>query len=361
MNMQNKLYTASLLTCAASLLNCETVDPRVATLPGSEPVTEGPGEDDSPRGLGELCGEETPNCNEALSCYEGTCIPAPYAEACTPNPCGDNGVCNARGNTDEDGNIDEDDILLVCRCTAANEEWDGTTCRESEAESGFPKFSDTVLEKDETCPGPEAQLGIAGATECPEGTFCDASGEGRCLEFNFSVVGALADQSIDVSSTGEEATTVECIREYFDAAEPEEGEDPPSPSGTSNGVKLVITGALAEQISPGAPSVTIALSNGDVLGGLPLLVVPQPNAPEPREDSIFASLSLDEAELLALGGQVTLDSVSGPDENEDNLIDDNEGAIGGTFFIGLPEEQFLAGSFVIPCGANETVPLPDEE
>jgi hypothetical protein len=116
---------------------------------------------------------------------------------------------------------------------------------------------------------------------------------------------------------------------------------------------------LAEAISPGAPSITVDLSNGDVLSGQPFLVLPQANAPAPRGDSVSASLAIDGSELTALGGQVTLDSVSGPDENGDSLIDDNEGAIGGTFFFGFPEGQFLAGAFVVPCGQNESVPVPD--
>ena len=75
-----------------------------------------------------------------------------------------------------------------------------------------------------------------------------------------------------------------------------------------------------------------------------------------RPRSVIARLVNDGTELQAIGGQVTLDSVSGPDANGDNLIDDNEGAVGGTFFLGLPEGQFLAASFVVPCGPNESAP-----
>jgi hypothetical protein len=213
-------------------------------------------------------------------------------------------------------------------------------------------FSGTVLAPGETCPGPEAQPDVLGATDCPAETFCDAAAAGRCLEYQLTLVGVLGARDIDVSVTGSASTTVECIREYVLTEPPPDGAEPPAPSGLSTGLKLMITGALAEAISPGAPSVTVDVSNGDVLSGLPFLVLPQTNAPAPRGDSVIASLVIDGTELAALGGQVTLDSVSGPDENGDGLIDDNAGAVGGTFFLGLSEGQFLAGSFVAPCGQN---------
>jgi hypothetical protein len=348
-----------LLTGAALSVSCETDDPRVAFSPGSQPVTEGPGDDPSVRGLAELCGENTPACRDGLSCYEGVCTPTAYATACTPNPCGESGLCNARGDIAEDGTITGENIVVICRCTAPNEEWDGTTCRASVAEDGFPAFSGSVLAPGETCPGPEAQPDVLGATDCPAETFCDAAAAGSCLEYQLSLVGMLGGRDIDVRATGSETTTVECIREYVAAEAGEDGAEPPAPSGDSAGLKLVITGALAEAISPGAPSVTVDVSNGDVLGGLPFLVLPPANAPAPRGDSVIASLAIDATALEALGGQVTLDSVSGPDENGDNLIDDNTGAVGGTFFLGFPEGQFLAGAFVAPCGPNEGVPPPD--
>lgn len=346
-----------LLTGAALSFSCETDDPRVEFFPGSQPVTEGPGDDPSPRGFAELCGDDTPACRDGLSCYEGVCTPTAYANACTPNPCGASGLCNARGDIAEDGTI-TGNIVVICRCTAPNEQWDGTTCRASAAEESFPAFSGSVLAEGETCPGPEAQPDVPGATDCPAETFCDAAAAGSCLEYQLSLVGALGGRDIDVSATGSESTTVQCIREYAPAEPAEDGAEPSAPSGDSDGLKLVITGALAEAISPGAPTVTIDVSNGDVLGGLPFLVLPQANAPAPRGDSVIASLAIDGTQLDALGGQVTLDSVSGPDENGDNLIDDNTGAVGGTFFLGFPEGQFLAGAFVVPCGPNEGVTLP---
>jgi len=342
-----------LLTVAALSFSCETQDPRVKISPGSQPVTEGPGDDPSARGLGERCGENTPGCRDGLSCYEGTCTPTVYANACTPNPCGENGLCNARGDIGADGEITGENIVLICRCTAPNEQWDGTTCRASADEGGFPAFSGSVLAPGETCPGPAEQPDVPGATDCPAGTFCDAEAAGRCLEYQLSLVGVFGGRDIDVRATGSASTTVECIREYVAADAVAEGAGPPSPAGLSDGVKLVITGALAGEISPGASSITLVVSNGDVLSGLPFLVLPQANAPAPRGDSVIASLAIDGTQLAALGGQVTLDSVSGPDENGDNLIDDNEGAIGGVFFLGFPEGQFLAGEFVVPCGNNE--------
>lgn len=347
-----------LLTGAALSVSCETEDPRVAFFPGSQPVTEGPGDDPSPRGLAELCGENTPACRDGLSCYEGVCTPTAYATACTPNPCGESGLCNARGDIAEDGAITGENIVVICRCTAPNEEWDGTTCRASASEDGFPAFSGSVLAPGETCPGPEAQPDVPGATDCPAETFCDATAAGSCLEYQLSLVGMLGGRDIDVRATGSESTTVQCIREYVSAEAGEDGAEASAPSGRSAGLQLVITGALAEAISPGAPSVTIDVSNGDVLGGRPFLVLPRANAPAPRGDSVVATLAIDAVELEALGGHVTLDSVSGPDENADNLIDDNTGAVGGTFFLGLPEGQFLAGAFVAPCGPNESAPLP---
>jgi hypothetical protein len=265
-------------------------------------------------------------------------------------------VCNARGDIAEDGTITGENIVVICRCTAPREEWDGTTCRVSASADGFPAFSGSVLAPGETCPGPEAQPDVPGATDCPAGTFCDAAAAGSCLEYQLSLVGTLAGRDIDVRAAGSESTTVQCIREYVAAEAAEDGAEPPAPSGVSVGLKLVITGALAEAISPGAASITVDVSNGDVLGGLPFLVLPQANAPAPRDDSVIASLVLDGTELQALGGRVTIDSVSGPDENGDSLIDDNAGAIGGTFFFGFPEGQFLAGAFVVPCGPNESVP-----
>jgi hypothetical protein len=348
-----------LLTGAALSFSCETEDPRVTLSPGSQPVTEGPGDDPSARGLAELCGENTPACRDGLSCYEGVCTPTAYADACTPNPCGESGLCNARGDIAEDGAITGENIVLICRCTAPNEEWDGATCRASADEGGFPAFGGSVLNPGETCPGPEAQPDVPGATDCPAETFCDAAAAGRCLEYQLSLVGVLGGRDIDVRATGSASTTVECVREYVPAEAAQDGAAPPAPSGLSAGLKLVITGALAEAISPGASSITVDVSNGDVLGGLPFLVLPRADAPAPRGDSVIATLAIDAAELAALGGQVTLDSVSGPDENGDNLIDDNAGAVGGTFFFGFPEGQFLAGAFVVPCGQNESVPLPD--
>jgi len=347
-----------LLTGAALSLSCETEDPRVEFSPGSQPVDEGPGDDPSPRGLAELCGESTPACRDGLSCYEGVCTPTPYANACTPNPCGASGLCNARGDIAEDGAVTGENLVVICRCTAANEAWDGTTCRASADAAGFPAFSGSVLAEGETCPGPEAQPEVPGATDCPAGTFCDATAAGSCLEHQLSLVGTLAGRDIDVRATGAEATTVQCIREYVPAEAAADGAETAAPSGASAGLKLVITGALAEAISPGVPSITLDVSNGDVLGGLPFLVLPQAGAPASRGDSVNATLATDATALPALGGQVTLDSVSGPDENGDNLIDDNAGAVGGTFFFGFAEGQFLAGAFVVPCGPNESVALP---
>lgn len=359
MSKLHKWLPMCLLTGAALSFSCETDDPRVALSPGSQPVTEGPGDDPSPRGLGERCGDNTPVCRDGLTCHEGTCTPTAYANACTPNPCGASGLCNARGDIGEDGAPTGENIVLICRCTAPNEAWDGTTCRVSADAGAYPAFSGSVLAPGETCPGPEAQPDVLGATDCPAETFCDATAAGSCLEYQLSLVGQLGGRDIDARATGSAATTVECIREYAPAEAAPDGAEAPAPSGVSAGLKLVITGALAESISPGAPSVTLDVSNGDVLGGLPFLVLPPTNAPASRGDSVIASLTIDGTGLEALGGQVTLDSVSGPDENGDNLIDDNAGAVGGTFFFGFPEGQFLAGAFVVPCGPNESVPLPD--
>lgn len=345
-----------LLTSAAPSFSCKTDDPRVVISPGPQPVTDGPGGDPSARGLGELCNDVTPLCRDGLSCYEGTCTPAVYATACTPNPCGEQGLCNARSDLAEDGSPTGENLLLICRCPAPNEQWDGTTCRVSANAEGYPAFSGSVLAPGETCPGPEEQPDVLGATDCPAETFCDATAAGSCLEYQLSLVGALGGRDIDVAVTGSESTTVQCIREYVLAEPAPDGAESPAPSGLSAGLKLVITGTLAEAISPGALSVTVDVSNGDVLSGLPFLVLPQTNAPASRGDSVIASLLIDAAALAALGGQVTLDSVSGPDENADGLIDDATGAVGGTFFLGLPEGQFLAAAFVAPCGPNEIAP-----
>ncbi len=339
----------TLIAIAALSYSCETDDPRVRLPAGSQPADEGPGDDPSPRGLAELCGEDTPDCADGLSCYQGVCIPTPYAEACTPNPCGDRGLCNARGPLDEDGNIAEGDLLVICRCPAADEEWDGSTCRASASAEGYPSFTGSVLEEGESCPGPEAQPDVPGATDCPGDSFCDAAAAGSCLEYNLSVVGTLDGRDIDVGATGSDGTTVECTRKYLEA----EGDE--DTDRVSDGVTLVITGTLAEQISPGATSITIDTSGGDVLDGEPLLVLPADNPAESRGDSVTASLTVDDADLSVLGGRLTIDSASGPDDDEDGLIDDDEGAIGGTFFLGLSGDQYLAGAFVVRCGENQEV------
>src|SRR5688572_9596328 len=233
-----------LLAGAALSLGCATDDPRVTVSPGPQPVTEGPGDDPSPRGFGERCGDVTPVCSDGLNCYEGTCAPTAYATACTPNPCGENGQYSARSELAEDGAPTGENMVLICRCPTPKEEWDGTTCRASANADGYPVFSGTVLAPGETCPGPEAQPDVLGATDCPAETFCDATAAGSCLEYQLSLVGALGGRDIDVAVTGSAATTVECIREYVPAAP--DGAEPPAPAGLSAGLKLVITGALAE-------------------------------------------------------------------------------------------------------------------
>ncbi|MBX2813984.1 MAG: hypothetical protein KTR25_19370 [Myxococcales bacterium] len=343
----------ALLVGALALSSCETDDPRERVPAGDTPATEGAGNDLSERGLGEACdpnpdAEESdiPDCQAGLGCFEGVCTPETYITACTPNPCGEDNVCNARSEVDANGLPTGENLIVICRC-APGLEWDGTTCLASEAPEGFPEFSGSVLgfEEDgtaQTCPGPEGQPGVPGATDCPEDSFCDAASSGRCLEYNFSMVGTINGADVDIATTGLEQTTIECIQEYLEAD-----------STTSEGVKLVIAGDLAGQISTGANTVTIDVSNNDVLSGNQALILPQVDAPPLRSDSGIVDVIIEGdtvSSLAALGGQFTIDSVS-----DGNATDDDNGAIGGTFFIGLPDAEFLAASFVIPCGANEIV------
>lgn len=329
----NKLGRVGVWTLAASLAalaGCETDDPR----PGPPPV------DLSDRQFGEQCGGMgDPACASGLTCFNGTCTQDRFATACTPNPCG-TGVCNARGEAGMD-------ILAFCRC-GSGEEWDGFTCV-----AGGPGFAGDVT-ADTTCPAEEIAPMIPDETtaDCPMGSFCtepaDGSG-GDCLEFNLSVSGTLNGKMLDITAT---STAIEaglqCVREYITDGE-----------GDSAGLKLVMTGDLATALVDGATSVTIDLSEFDAIGGGSAIVWPQAMAPAPGGDAGFVDIVVEggasAGTLAAVGGDFTISSVSGPDADEDGLIDDSMGAVGGTFYIGLPGTEFVAGAFVAPCGMNELV------
>lgn len=305
---------------------------------------------DRPRGLGEQCSDMEP-CATGLTCLDGTCTPDAFAAACTPNPCAE-GLCNARGETD---------IQTLCRCggipvsTASAAAgitgflWDGATC----VADAFPAWPGSVTPST-TCPAAELAPGVPDETtaDCPvnDFTFCTADSGGDCLEWFVELNGSIDGQVFGGSTTGGPVLDLDqarCIREYI------EGND----SGDSAGMELVITGTLADSLFPGTSSITIDVSRFDAVGGGTAIVWPQSNAPEPQSDAGFVDVTVTSTRGTtftgaAIGGEFIVDSVSGPDSDEDKRIDDSEGAIGGEFYLGLPNGDFISGAFTVNCGDN---------
>ena len=296
---------------------------------------------EKPRGLGELC-DDTLTCDTGLTCFNNTCTPDRFAAACTPNPCGD-GVCNARGP--EGG-----PLLAFCRCPSG-EEWNGTTCA-----MGGPSFPGSIT--DTTCPAAELAPGVPDETtaDCPANSFCTASASGDCLELFVDISGEIGGNAFgaNVMTSSTSSVTAECIREYVDGGE-----------GDSDGIRLVVTGTAAAMIAPGASSIVIDISNADVLAGGSTIIWPQASTvPDPQSDAGFGDVMITSTSTIfdysaaGIGGSVLISSVSGPDADDDDLIDDGEGAVGGEFFIGFDGGDFITGAFTVECGDNDIVAAP---
>ena len=337
----SQLTLMSIVAGALAVSACQTEDPREGINLTNAAL---------PRGLGERCEpDEGLTCATGLTCYESrvgaakTCTPDAIAAACTPNLCGDNGLCNARGDAD---------IYAFCRCDSGFQ-WDGNTCIAAPGPAFQPRLNTTGL----TCPAKELVPGVPDETtaDCPmgDGVFCttdDPAGAGDCFAYNaglnWSIGGAMDSRMVSGSTV---ATNAFCTREYVDGGE-----------GDSDGMKLTLTGTVASQLAAGAMMVVIDVSNFDAVGGGSFTVWPQMGAPDPAGDAGFVSFSItggaaDGYSESAIAGEFNINFVAGPDSDEDDLIDDDEGDVGVDFILALPNGDFVAGAMTIPCGANEIV------
>lgn len=297
-----------LLAGALVLSGCETEDNR----PGI------PEPDTSARKLGELCEVGgMPACDTGLSCYtggdmmgQGTCIPDRFATACRPNPCGE-GLCIGRGDPN---------VTTFCNCPGGSE-WDGFTCVD-----GGPGYQGDVT-AGTTCPQEELAPGVPddATADCPPGSFCTSdSGGGDCLEFNFAMSGTLNGGDFDVTATSSAAESdLSCVR------------------GAEGAFDLVIGGDTASAIVDGANEITISVFDNDALGGGSLLIWPQDSVDSRQGDAASVDVDVDGTSASAVGGDFTIVDV----------VDVDPGAVGGTFYIGLPGTEFVTGRFIAPCPA----------
>ena len=290
-----------------------------------------------PRGLGELC-DDTLVCATGLTCFEGTCTPDRFATACAGADCGEDGVCNARG---EEGNV-----LTFCRC-ASGDEWNGETCVMG---GPSPEGSETTTE----CPAEELAPGVPDedTADCPTGTFCTAASGGDCLRPNLTLSGNIGGSTIAVSFADLAGTSsVTCVRKYFD-----------DDSGDSDGIQVVLGGAVSSSVAAGATNITIDLSMFDGAGGGSAIVWPQMSAPDPASDAGFSNVTvtgaLNNFDAAAIGGEFNITRSGGPDEDEDDLIDDGTGFLTGSFYLGFGNGEFLTGAFTIQNCSNSSVPAP---
>ena len=325
---------------------CTTEDPRRGIDPSDAA---------RPRGLGEQCNDMAA-CAAELTCMNGACTPDAFAAACTPNPCGE-GFCNARGETEAQAFCRCDGIPVSTASAAAGITgflWDGTTC----VADTFPAWPGSVT-PDTTCPAVELAPGVPDDTtaNCPVNTFCTEQEKGGdCLELFVELDGNIGGAPFGGSIIGGSLLNeAECVREYIDGDE----------DGRSLGMRLVITGTLAASLFPGASNITVDVSSFDAVRGGPAIVLRRPqssNAPEPRSDSGYVDVAVTSTQgdfiVGALGGEFIVDSVSGPDINENNRIDSGKGAIGGEFYLGFGNGNYASGAFTVNCGANVLVPAP---
>ncbi|MEL7369580.1 MAG: hypothetical protein AAFN74_11750 [Myxococcota bacterium] len=331
-------------------VGCTTNDPR-----------EGINVEDAqrPRGLGEQC-SDMEACADGLTCFDNTCTPDAFAAACTPSPCGE-GLCNARGDAT---------VTAFCRCGGINVStasaaagisgflWDGVTC----VADTFPTWPGSVT-PDTKCPAEELAPGVPDeeTADCPdtEFTVCTAASGGDCLDVFVSLDGRIGDRIFGGSTTGGAALTeATCIREYVRT--PANGDDEEEIDGA--GLQLVFTGTLAASLSPGATQIVVAASNFDALSTGATVVWPQMNASMPLSDSGFVDVTITSTTgtvmSSATAGEFIVDNVSGPDVDEDDIIDDGTGVVGGEFYLGLPNGDFLSGAFTVNCGDNIVTTAP---
>ncbi len=326
----------SLMSAALVVTGCTTEDPRGSL---NDPFFANA---DRPKGNGEAC-EENSECRTGFTCYRddpmaatGACTAEDIAAACTAAPSCGNGLCNVRPMAA--------DLFVFCRCPAG-EEWNGETCV-----MGGPDFPGSEL-TGQTCPEVDLVPGTPdeNTADCPTGTFCTAEEGGDCLRPQVTLSGMIngATIAVDLQDVGDE---VGCIREYLTG------------TSTSAGIKLVLTATAANAFAPGATQVTIDLSDNEAVAGGTFIVWPQVSAPGLDADSIFADVSVDGAlggfSAAGIAGAATIDESGGPDENEDDILDDGDGFLGGTFFIALGGDNFLTGSFVARNCTNEFVSAP---
>ncbi len=364
-----KLGQLALMSAFAGIFvisGCETEDTR-------PPLTEFTDNADLPAAEGEACGTDSitgvvVNCATGLTCFEpdadtglGVCLRDEFAEACTPNPCS-NGVCNARG---EPGNV-----IVICRCDTGFE-WDGTDCA---ATAGLEWPGDITA--DTTCPLKQLPDGTDDETtaNCPDNdfTFCttdDPDGSGDCLEVFVEFTGMIGGNMVGGSVTGGTALTdAVCTRQY-------------KASGDAAGFQLDLTGALAGQLFGGASAFNMNVTNcevgdrcrapdagedpvegKDVLGTRPAIFYPQADGtPDPREsDTLYVDVTVTSTTSpftgSGIGGAFAITSVLGPDDDEDDLIDDGEGTVGAEVYVGLGNGDFIEGTFTVECGNNTTFP-----
>ena len=297
------------------------------------------------RGLGEQC-TDTLLCADGLTCVgfdamtntRGVCTPERFATACEAEDCGE-GVCNARGETGM--------VQTFCRCPSG-EAWDGDTCV-----MGGPDAEGSETETE--CPEEELAPGVVDedTANCPTGTFCTASTGGDCLRPNLTISGSINSSTIGTSFADlAGVSSVSCVRKYFD-----------DDSGDSDGITIVISGAASSSIAVGSSSITIDLSMFDGVAGGTAIVWPQMSAPDPASDAGFVDVTITGTgttafDGAAIGGEFNVSLSSGPDEDEDDLIDDGTGFVSGSFFLGLGGSDFITGAFTIEDCSNMSVATP---
>jgi hypothetical protein len=196
-------------------------------------------------------------------------------------------------------------------------------------------------------------------------------GGGECLELFVEIEGNINNTAFGHEEIGGlELAGAECTREYYksDIDDDEDGKK----DVVSHGLRLVFTGALANTLIENATNITVYASEADVVAGGGFIVWPQTGAPDPQSDAAYVDFSVTGAlsnfSRSGLGGFFNIDSVSGPDdeggENDgdteddgDDIIDDGEGAVGGSFYIGFGDTDYVTGAFTVNCG-NNTVSAP---
>ncbi len=340
-----KLSQCSLMglaTVALAMGACTTEDPRGSL---NDPFFEA--NNANPPGLAELCDDDTP-CATGLTCYRddpdalfGACTPDAIAAACSASTSCGNGLCNVEAFVETPASAD--DYFAYCVCPTG-EEWNGATC--VMAGPAAPASEIGAL----TCPAvfPVPDVQDPTTSDCPEGTFCAVDGSEGCLRPQVTFAGLIdgATIAVDLQDIGD---NVACVREYVMGGE-----------GASDGFQLVLTGTAAAAVLADATDFVIDVSGNDAIGSGSFRVWPQMSAPDLPGDAIFGTVTATTATgttaVAAIGGDVTVSESSGPDEDDDMLIDDGTGFLGGNFYFGFGGDDFLTGSFVVRNCSTEMVP-----